>query len=887
MKRLILLDTHAIIHRAYHALPPLTSPKGEIVGAVYGFTSILLRIFRELKPDYIAAAFDLAGPTFRHVAYERYKAQRPETPSDLVLQFSFVREILDAFGVPIIQKEGYEADDVIGTIAKKTEKEKNLEIIIVTGDADAFQLVKPRVTVYSMRKGITDTVLYDEAAVMERYGLTPKELIDYKALKGDPSDNIQGVKGIGEKTATDLIKEFGSVENLYKVLKKKARPKSISESIAKKLLEGKKDAEMSKELSRIHTEVPVEFSLEAAKANTLEARPDVSRVLERFGFSSLLKRVNPVRTGVSHLADGSQARSNGVNGAKPAPKQKIAQASFFSSESASIKSVATARDFESITEGIRAGHAGLFLANRKLYAVVRGKNEVHRIEEGAISSRGAHRAFEGSIAAYDGKRVLKYLRDRGIETVISFDILIAAYIASTGARDFSSVALLMQEFQVSGGEDPAVFGAHFFELKDLYEKKLSEGRLREVFDTIEMPLIPVLCRMEERGISLDSGFLRSLSGEVSGKIKKLEKEIFSFAGEEFNIQSTQQLSRILFEKLKIETKGLKKTEKGGKISTRESELEKLKGAHPIVENILSYRELAKLESTYIDALPALVNPKTGRIHTTFNQTGTSTGRLSSQDPNLQNIPIMSEYGKEIRKAFVASSGFVLASFDYSQIELRVAAHMADDKKMIEAFRAGRDIHAATASEIYNIPLEKVTPAHRRAAKTLNFGILYGMGASALSESAGMGRDEARVFIDEYFKDFSGIARYIQETKEFAEANGYVETLFGRRRYIPEIYSSNWQVKREAERMAVNMPIQGTATGDIVKRAMIKIDEWVRQEKLEEKVRMLLQVHDELVFEIKSEFVSKATEKIKELMESAASLVVPLVVDVSIGPNWGK
>lgn len=868
MKRLILLDSHAIIHRAYHALPPLTSPKSEPVGAVYGFTSILLRILRELKPDYIAAAFDLPGPTFRHVAYERYKSQRPETPSDLALQFSFVREVLGAFKIPVIQKEGYEADDIIGTLAKKFKGKKGIEVVIVTGDADTLQLVGPRVKVYSMRKGITDTVVYDEAAVRERYGLPPKKLIDFKALKGDPSDNIRGVKGIGEKTATELIREFGSIEDMYKALKKRGRPKSVSESVAQKLLEGEKDAEMSKELSTIHTNVPVELSLESAKAYTREANAEVPRVLERFGFLSLLKRMNGSATTHTHAST---------------------QTSIFSGNegNTSIKKIESLRDFEVISERIAKGRGGVFLEAQNLYLVIHGEKAVYGIAKEALSSRGAAKMFAGECTAYDGKQVMKYLSAFGIETAISFDLLLAAYLTSVANRDLSRSAVLMREAGIQGGEDPAVFGAHFFELKDVYEKKLSEGRLREVFDVIEIPLIPVLCRMEERGISLDSAFLRSLSGEVSGKIKKLEKEIFSFAAEEFNINSTQQLSRILFEKLKIETKGLKKTEKGGKISTRESELEKLAGAHPIIEKILSYRELAKLESTYIDALPALVNPKTGRIHTTFNQTGTLTGRLSSQDPNLQNIPIMSEYGKEIRKAFVASSGFVLASFDYSQIELRVAAHMADDKKMIEAFRLGRDIHAATASEIYNIPLEKVTPAHRRAAKTLNFGILYGMGSSALSQGTGMGRDEAKKFIDEYFRDFSGIARYIQETKEFAETNGYVETLFGRRRYIPEIHSPNWQQKREAERMAVNMPIQGTATGDIVKLAMIKIDTWVREEKIEEKVRMLLQVHDELVFEIQKEFVDKAAGKIKALMEGAASLKVPLVIDVSIGQNWRK
>lgn len=867
MKRLILLDTHAIIHRAYHALPPLTSPKDEPVNAVYGFTSILLRILRELKPDYIAAAFDLAGPTFRHVAYERYKATRPETPSDLGLQFAFVREILDAFGIPIIQKEGYEADDIIGTLSKQFEKDTKVEVVIVTGDNDTLQLVRPRLKVYSMRKGITDTVIYDEAAVRERYGITPKELIDFKALKGDPSDNIQGVKGIGEKTAATLIQTFGSIDRLYRELKKKKPPKGITEHVRTKLIEGEKDAYMSKELSTIHTRVPVDFSLEIAKANNVEVPPGVPLILERFGFMSLLKR---------------------INAKTPPPKKEDSQIRLtLGSEDTTLVRLVSKKEFsENVEEHIKKGDAGFFFSESTWYVALRNK-KVFSLDNSLFSLREVKKVFASPLPVFDGKRVLTFLSTFDIEGRISFDILIASYITSTVIRDLSPQAILARELQIQGGENPAVFGAHFFELVALYDKKLSEGRLREVFDTIDMPLVPVLFRMEARGISLDSAFLRKLSGEIEGKIQILKKDIYELAGEEFNINSTQQLSRILFEKLEIRTVGLRKTEKGGKVSTRESELGKLADLHPIIKKILSYRELTKLQSTYIDVLPALVHPKTGRIHTTFNQVVASTGRLSSQDPNLQNIPIMSDYGKEVRKAFVASPGYILASFDYSQIELRVAAHMAQDKKMIEAFKKGVDIHALTASEVYNIPLDKVSHDLRRRAKTLNFGILYGMGPQALSEGTGMSREEAKAFIDEYFKDFSGIARFIVETKAFAEENGYVETLFGRRRYIPEIHSANWQLKREAERMAVNMPIQGTATGDIVKRAMIRIDEWVEKEKAGERVRMLLQVHDELLFEIKKEFLEEGKKKIRELMEGAAELDVPLVVDVVTGPNWGK
>ncbi|MDP3710427.1 MAG: DNA polymerase I [bacterium] len=739
MKKLVLIDSHAIIYRAYHALPPMNTPKGEPVNAVYGFASILIRIIRELKPDYIAAAYDLPGPTFRQVVYERYKAHRPETPDELSSQFGKARELLETFGILVFQKESYEADDIIGTIIKEVEKKKDVETVIVTGDMDALQLVKPGVRVYSMKKGVSETVTYDEAAVKERYGLEPSQLVDFKGLKGDPSDNIAGVKGIGEKTATELLKNFKSIEGVYKALKK--TPQRFSATLAEKLRAGEEDAKMSRELARIKNDVSIDFNLDEAKFKGSLARPEVLQVFNKFGFTSLIKRL----------------------GASP--------------EKGSVP----------VKKGVQASLLNLPTA------------------------------------------------ETNTETKLDAKFTLSPFL------------------------------------------------LKEV----EEPLTPILRKMEKRGILLDLVFLEKLSKRIGQKIGKLEKDIFELAGEEFNINSTRELSRILFDKLKISTEGLRRTEKGGVISTGASELEKLKDQHEIIHGILQYRELAKLRNTYIDSLPKLVDAKDGRIHTTYDQFGAATGRLSSSNPNLQNIPIMSEEGREIRKAFVSQDGYELASFDYSQIELRVAAHLADDKKMIEAFRKGEDIHSLTASEVYNIPLDKVTPDLRRAAKTLNFGVLYGMGSQAFSESTGMSRSEAKKFIDGYFHYFAGVKHYIEETKKFARENGYVQTLYGRIRQIPEINSASWRIKREAERMAVNMPIQGTATGDIVKMAMVKVDKWIQENKLEDKVKMLLQVHDELVFEIEKSFVKKAALIIKNLMEGSARLKVPIVVEVKAGKNWGE
>ena len=863
MKRLILIDAHAVIHRAYHALPPLTSSSGEPAGAVYGFASILLRILRELKPDYIVAAFDLPGPTFRHVAYERYKAQRPETPSDLASQFQLTRELLRAFGIEVLTKEGFEADDIIGTLAEKYGGKKDLEIIIVTGDMDTLQLVRRGVKVYAMKKGISETVIYDEAGVRERYGFNPNQLIDFKGLKGDPSDNIPGVKGIGEKTAVDLIKKFSSIDGIYKALEKSK--KEFSLSVAEKLSQGREEAFFSRELATINLTVPLEIDLENllwyGTTNTEATR----KFFETLGFFSLVRRLE---------GEG-----------RPEPKQATLGISAVLHE----KTPDDPKDINEIPKDFYGKEIGLILHGGDLYLIQKGEKGIYKISEKVFSKKETKKFFEkGSFRAFDGKEVIRHLRRLGIEIgEITFDILIATYLTSSLTRSFSYLAVVERELGRTVGEDAREEFTHFFEIERLLAEKIGAQKLETVFRNIELPVTRILADMEERGILLDSKFLGEFSKKLETEIKKITKDVHDLAGEEFNISSSKQLSVILFEKLGIQTHGLRKTAKGGVVSTRESELEKLKKDNPIIARILDYRELVKLKTTYVDSLPKLVDKKTGRLHTTFNQTGAVTGRLSSSDPNLQNIPIMTELGREVRKAFVAEKGYSLVSFDYSQIELRVAAHMADDKKMIQAFAQGVDIHALTASAIYGVSLDKVTPEARRAAKTLNFGVLYGMGPQAFSEATGMSREESKKFINEYFKNFSGVAEYIAATKHFAESNGYVETLFGRRRYLPEINSPNWQIKREAERMAVNMPIQGTATGDIVKMAMIGLDQWLKKEDLENEVRMLLQVHDELVFEIKELVLKKFVPEIKRIMESVAELKVPLVVDVKAGRNWGE
>jgi len=745
VKTLVLVDGHALVHRAYHALPPLSTGQGELVNAVFGFTSILLKVLKDLQPDYIAATFDLAAPTFRHEEFAEYKATRVKAPDELYAQIKRVKDVLAAFNIPVFEKEGFEADDVIGTLAKQASRK--VKVLIVTGDLDTLQLVNDKVNIFTLKKGIKDTVVYDAAAVRERFGgLAPEQMNDYKGLKGDPSDNIPGVPGVGEKTAIELLKEYKSLENLYKQIEKTKTP-AKNTKLFDKLLEFKEQAFFSKYLATIKQDVPIKLDLAAAQTQDFD-KQKVIALFKELGFFSL----------VSRLPGEAE---------KPAVEKK----------------------------------------------------------------------------------------ETGKEPLTLFDN--EARVENKTEKDASR------------------------EIAERIEQALSQGILSKKIYETEKALAPIILAMQQNGIKIDVSYLKKLSGEFGNKLKELESKIYKLSGVQFNINSPQQLSDILFNKLNLQIKGLKKTP-GKVISTAASELNKLRGEHEIVDLILEYRELAKLKNTYIDALPELVDDRS-RLHTTFDQLGTTTGRLSSKNPNLQNIPNKTDLGREIRRAFVAESGFKLLSADYSQIELRVVAHLAKDKEMIAAFKSGKDIHSATAAEILNIDADKVPAEARRLAKVLNFGVIYGMGSHGFSQAAGVEVARAKEFIKKYFTEFSGVANYLENSKKQAAQNGFVQTLFGRKRFIPEINSSAWNLRQGAERMAVNMPVQGTAA-DLLKMAMVRLanSQWLRENS-----KMLLQVHDELVFEVTDDKVKKSALEIKNIMENAYQLSVPIIVDLKVGDNWGE
>ncbi|MEK7123985.1 MAG: DNA polymerase I, partial [Patescibacteria group bacterium] len=707
-KTLILIDANALIHRAYHALPPLSTKKGEIVNAVYGFASVFLKILREFKPDYVLAAFDLPAPTFRHLEYKEYKAHRPKTPEDLSAQFSRVKEVLAVFGVPVLEKAGFEADDVIGTVAEKIKKEKSpVQTVIVTGDLDTLQLVGENTKVCALKKGVSETVIYDEKAVAERFGLKPERLVDFKGLKGDPSDNIPGVKGIGEKTASVLIQKFGNLENLYAALEKEPSEKlGISKNIFEKLIKEKEAAFFSKKLATIERNVPIEFNLSDCETEKYDKNKAV-KLFEELGFFSLVKRLQFNGEGTSNAPEtGVERAPKSVSGGKI---EIIGQKKDFKK----LKTLYAGVEKEGCLAIGISEPAGDLFAELKLIAAVseavvfeipfsflKGEKKLVEILEDEKIKKIGHNL----------KAILKILAKNGVELKgFCFDVMLAVYLLNPGERDYSLPKIIFREFgEAPSQEDSRAGVGGLFSLKNLLLKKIKEGGLEKVFFEIEMPLIPILATTEENGFKINSRMLNELSKEVGAEIAELEKKIFKEAGAEFNVNSPKQLSEILFQKLKIETKGLRKTAGGGAVSTQASELEKLAGRHKIIDLILKYRELAKLKTTYLDALPPLAD-KNGKIHITFEQTITATGRLSSRDPNLQNIPAGGDWAKKIRSAFLAQEGFVLAAFDYSQVELRIAAALSGDEKMIKAFAEGKDIHTLTAAEINNVPEEKVTP----------------------------------------------------------------------------------------------------------------------------------------------------------------------------------
>lgn len=846
MKKLILIDSNALVHRAFHALPPsLISPKGVVTNAVYGFTSVLLKMLKDLKPDYIAATFDMAGPTFRHEEFAEYKATRVKAPDELYAQIPLVKTLLAAFGIPVFELQGYEADDIIGSLAEQAKQIADLNTVIVTGDMDTLQLVEgTRVSVFTLRKGVTDTVIYDEKEVQKRYGISPAQIADFKGLKGDPSDNIPGVKGVGEKTASTLIQKFGSLENLYEKLKHNAANKDIPDKLSAKLTENKDIALFSKKLATIIRDAPITFTLEDIDWRSRFDGAALENIMRELGFFSLLKRI-PEALGISPI-------QNTVPATRPVSVHQDTKLDDLpiDREVALVladTSIAIAGDAKNVyLSDIPTPDASLF-----------GKTPL--------------------VIGHDVKPILKRIR---IDAPL-FDTKIATWLLNPDARQYELERLSQQYFNRAVPDEPALHAPLILELKHTLSNELDAHKLLGVFHDIEMPLTPILAEMEQRGISVDLPAIKKLSVIIQKTLTKLEKKIYDYAGGTFNINSPAQLSEVLFTKLGITGK-IKKTS-GGALSTAASELEKIRDEHPIIKLIVEYRELQKLQTTYVEPFPSLVGSD-GRIHTTYNQTGTGTGRLSSQDPNLQNIPTRTQLGQEFRRAFIAENGYSLLSFDYSQLELRIAACLANDKTMLDAFHRGEDIHTRTAAEIFRVQPDCVTREMRRTAKVLNFGIIYGMGSIGFAQAADIDRAHAKEFIRQYLDEFKGIASYMARVKDEAYRDGFVETLFGRRRLLPDMHSTIPQMRAQAERMAINHPVQGTGA-DLIKLAMIRIASYLRDNDLENDIRMLLQVHDELVFEVRKSHIAQAVANIGNIMKTIHTMAVPLLVDIKIGENW--
>ncbi len=894
---LILFDGNALVHRAFHALPPLVVTKtGEMTGAVYGFASMVLKVLAELKPSHYAIAFDYPAPTFRHREYEAYKAQRPPTPQELRGQFDRVRQLVEAFNVPSFEVEGYEADDILGTLSRQAAAQ-GVDTIIVTGDMDTLQLVSPKVRVLTPRPGksFSDTVIYDEERVSERYGISPRQIADMKGLKGDPSDNIPGVVGIGEKTAVKLLQQFGSIEGIYEHIEEVAPAK-----VQQTLVEGEKAAHQSKRLATIVTDVPIALDLDACAVSAFD-RDRVVELFREVEFTSLLGKL-PVL---------------GIEGGKEVVKEEALEKdySIINNPQALDELVAELRAAPSFAidlettgrEPMYAQMVGLSFSCEpgKAYYVPVGHRLGDQLPLNQVVERLKTLIEDPGIAkiAHNGKYDMTVLAEYGIELQnLSFDTMIAAYLLGekalglkplafsklgvemtpitdligTGAKQVSMAYVDISMAAKYACADADITGR----LAQLLEAELREQGLWSLFCDVEMPLLPVLLRMERNGVALDIESLWSMSQSLGERMLELEAEIYNCVGHRFNINSTQQLGAVLFDELKLP--GGRRTKSG--FSTDASVLEGLRGIHPIIEPLVEYRQLTKLKSTYVDALPALINPKTGRVHTSFNQTGTATGRLSSSDPNLQNIPIRSELGRQVRKAFVAGDGSLLLSGDYSQIDLRVMAHLSQDTNLLAAFHRDDDIHRSTASEVFGVPPSAVTPDMRRVAKTVNFGVIYGISDYGLEQATELSREEASQFINTYFEKHQGVKEYVEATKRQTRERGYVETILGRRRYIPEINSSNAQVRAAAERMAINMPVQGTAA-DIIKLAMIGIQREMDERGL--RSRMLLQVHDELLFEVPQEEQEEMKGLVLEVMPDALKLSVPLTVEVKTGKNWGE
>lgn len=862
MKKLLILDSNSILNRAFYGVRYLSAKDGTPTNAIYGFLNILLKLIKEQEPDYICAAFDVKAPTFRHKQYEGYKAQRKPMPEGLAAQMPLAKDVLRAMGVTILEKEGYEADDIIGTVARLCE-ESEISCFIATGDKDDLQLAsdKTKVILTVTKSGYNETIIYDDKAVKEKYHVTPTEFIDVKALMGDPSDNIPGVKGVGEKTAMSLIEKHHSIEYIYENID----DIGLKGAMLQKMKDGREMAFMSKELATINRNTPIEFNAEECVFDGFENNGELYEILKRLELNSIIKKLD--------LSGGDNVKEN--EDIFKDFSYQVGDKNMISGDKVTV-----VLDFD----GDNISSAAVGAGNNAV--VLNEQDDIKELLE------------DDSIAKvmFDVKEAIVKLNGRIDIKNISDDTAIAAYLVDPAKNEYTIEKLaseyfgtviekpevkqlsLLDDVETDRSEYLAKCAVALGVLNDRIGDKIKENGQEKLYQEVELPLVTVLAHLEINGFLVDDNQLKEFADKLGEKIDALTNEIYMLAGEEFNINSPKQLGVILFEKLEL--KPVKKTKTG--YATNADVLEKLRDKHPIVNFIMEYRQLAKLKSTYCDGLTAVVNPNTHRIHSVFTQTVTVTGRLSSTEPNLQNIPTRTELGREIRKMFVAKDGYVLVDADYSQIELRVLAHIANDETMINAFRNNEDIHAVTASQVLGIPLEDVTKEQRSSAKAVNFGIVYGIGEFSLAQDLHISVKEAKAYIESYLEKYHGVRNYMESIKEQAKKDGYVKTMLNRIRYIPELKSPNYNIRQFGERVALNTPIQGTAA-DIIKLAMVRVDNRLINEGL--KSKLILQVHDELIVEAHKDEVDKVKQILSEEMQGAMELNVPLKVDMSTGHSW--
>ncbi len=862
MKKLLILDSNSILNRAFYGVRYLSAKDGTPTNAIYGFLNILLKLIKEQEPDYICAAFDVKAPTFRHKQYEGYKAQRKPMPEGLAAQMPLAKDVLRAMDVTILEKEGYEADDIIGTVARLCE-ESEISCFIATGDKDDLQLAsdKTKVILTVTKSGYNETIIYDDKAVKEKYHVTPTEFIDVKALMGDPSDNIPGVKGVGEKTAMSLIEKHHSIEYIYENID----DIGLKGAMLQKMKDGREMAFMSKELATINRNTPIEFNAEECVFDGFENNGELYEILKRLELNSIIKKLD--------LSGGDNVKES--EDIFKDFSYQVGDKNMISGDKVTV-----VLDFD----GDNISSAAVGAGNNAV--VLNEQDDIKELLE------------DDSIAKvmFDVKEAIVKLNGRIDIKNISDDTAIAAYLVDPAKNEYTIEKLaseyfgtviekpevkqlsLLDDVETDRSEYLAKCAVALGVLNERIGDKIKENGQEKLYQEVELPLVTVLAHLEINGFLVDDNQLKEFADKLGEKIDALTNEIYMLAGEEFNINSPKQLGVILFEKLEL--KPVKKTKTG--YATNADVLEKLRDKHPIVNFIMEYRQLAKLKSTYCDGLTAVVNPNTHRIHSVFTQTVTVTGRLSSTEPNLQNIPTRTELGREIRKMFVAKDGYVLVDADYSQIELRVLAHIANDETMINAFRNNEDIHAVTASQVLGIPLEDVTKEQRSSAKAVNFGIVYGIGEFSLAQDLHISVKEAKAYIESYLEKYNGVRNYMESIKEQAKKDGYVKTMLNRIRYIPELKSPNYNIRQFGERVALNTPIQGTAA-DIIKLAMVRVDNRLINEGL--KSKLILQVHDELIVEAHKDEVDKVKQILSEEMQGAMELNVPLKVDMSTGHSW--